>query len=246
MNPNPSFISTEEHNANLERLVEQYLSELLESRGFARYRGNSRRWHKATHEVITSVQFVSDRSFVIPYFGFQPIYIPFRFLDGPMRLHDRIWTFFDAFALQTQALPETERSSAAEMYLFSSIAAQGARYRSLLEGFVLPILDGVKDNVSCHNAYREIRKIKKYEAWDPRWVMECISLDEREECRRIAREILPAMADTLPLSDDGWEPTVEKEVAMRELNDGDFSRYRALMERFTAENIRRLKRARLL
>jgi len=237
MSSTPSFHFSRITDADLEKFVDQHLSDLLEQHGFSRYRGNGRRWHKANQEVILSVQFVLDYSIPLLYFGVQPIYFPFRFIDGPMRLHDRIWTYFEAAALHFNS-----------QFLFSPSAAlqQGGYCRKLLEESVFPILDSVTDNSSCHAEYRKLRNLRDAESWDPRWLLECISLGERDECCRIAKEILPRMAEIIPMTDDGWTPKVERETVIRELNAGDYTRYRNLMEQFSVENRKRLKRAHLL
>lgn len=248
MSSTPSFHFSKATDADLERFVDQHLSDLLEQHGFSRYRGNGRRWHRANQEVILSVQFVLDYSVAMLYFGFQPVYFPFRFIDGPMRLHDRIWTYFEATVLHFQALPEPEQKNYISRHLFSPGATfqQGEHYRKVLEENVFPILDCVTDNSSCHAEYRKLRNLKKTESWDPRWLLECISLGDRDECCRIAKEILPQRSEIIPMTDDGWNPTVEKETVIRELNDGDYTRYRTLMEQFSIENRRRLKRAHFL
>lgn len=240
-----TFTFSKVANNDLEYLVTQYLSDLLKSHGFVCYRNNGRRWHKVNSETILSVQFVSDQSFAMFYFGFQPMYYPFRFVDGPMKLHDRIWSFFDVNNLYYQMLSDAEQSRYMQHYFFSSetMQQQAEFYRVILETVVFPILDRVTDERSCHEAYRMMRNMRKQESWDARWLLECIFANDDKECHRIVEEILPGLADTIPLSDDNWKPVVQKDTIIQELKAGENARYRNLMTQSITENIQRLKRA---
>lgn len=180
----------------LEQFVQDYFSELFESKGFKsiKYRGS--RWVRVIDQsVFESIQFVPYHSSFEIYYNFQPFFYPLDLPQSRIAYHDRFWTYFDPetdyYAMAPQGPKYRESSSSSQ----AAMERSAAYWKKVLQTTVFPLLDLISNVPSCCEAH-----IIRYSragvsdllsmGFNGRYLLECAYLGNRKECERISERFL--------------------------------------------------------
>jgi len=249
---------TEAAKRAADQYAEKRLAGLLRESGFSRYHDSPRRWHKVGNDVILSVQLVCYYGTDLElYYGFQPIFYPFEFVDARMKLHDAVWTFFDAEQqyyqqVDSRRIPSLTRYDSIEKLVRDQKVSD--YYPMILKELVLPALHQITDVRSCHKYYEKyywgLYREDPWALFDSRFAVECVALGETETLRHYAEcALLPIINSnrtdkTIPLELCGTQ-RADAEVLYRELRCTRFDTLSAFMEQSQMLNLSRIKRAKI-
>ena len=188
---NDAPLSVEDYNS----FFRNHFGRILEPQGFSYSAdGKVSRWLRLTEkEILHSIQFIQDHSMVFLYFGFQPIFFPVELPKNRLGHHDRSQSYFHADLLYRQIHRE-ERIPYFVLPLSPASRDQAVGFwEAVIHETILPILNAALDLPGCHNEYLKLREYSRadfrmhFDGW---YLLECVKLRDKMECKRICDSIL--------------------------------------------------------
>lgn len=177
---------------DFQKYFSENYAELLDSHGFSNVSFKGQRWIRVVDDsVLQSVQFIPYHTMFYLYFSCQPLFYPVVFPKNRIEYHDRKQSFFDADCMY-------RRNHAQMPYwgtpLYPDAIEPAVRHwRNVINETVLRTLNSVTNLPTCHSFYQEYRSqwfSNAQDAFDGRYLLECVALHDDAECMRICDRIL--------------------------------------------------------
>ena len=177
---------------DFQKYFSENYAELLDNNGFSKVSLKGQRWIRVVDDsVLQSVQFIPYYTMFDLYFGCQPLFYPVVFPKSRIGYHDHDQSFFDADCMY--------RRNHEQMPYWATPLYPGAiepavrHWKNVIHETVLRTLNSVTDLPTCHSFYQENRPqwfSTAQNAFDGRYLLECVALHDDAECMRICNNIL--------------------------------------------------------
>ena len=182
---------------DFQKYFSENYAELLDSHGFSNVSFKGQRWIRVVDDsILQSVQFIPYHTMFYLYFGCQPLFYPVVFPQKRIEYHDRRQSFFDADCMYRR---NHYRRNHEQMPYWGTPLYPGTmepavrHWRNVINETVLRTLNSVTDLPTCHSFYQEYRSqwfSNAQNAFDGRYLLECVALHDDAECMRICDNIL--------------------------------------------------------
>ncbi len=236
--------------------IETEYADKLTGKGFHRFKNSPLRWHKlvgdAGNEVMLSIVITQHHGGYEVFYGFQSLFCPVVFSDKYYPHHDNHLYWLEAHFEYTRTVDSSlfyEEVEDSELGKHERVLPfnDPEQFRPILERLIFPALDRVVNLETCRAAYMQTRLVQLHEE-NPairidhtRLWLEAFLAGDDDVAQRYSEDVRQMYELDKMFA-------VENNIAYENplidaFNDGNIMRFRELLNKTYAENMKKLKNA---